>query len=118
MGIKERFSKKTKQDKSTKDTVKKELHTEYEEDKKQVVGHAKRIKNLWRSKEVVQLKTEAIVVLWKKKGYESQFFEEFDKTTKEGYQMVLMEGVKALDAGPIDIQIGNYYYFQHRNFIK
>jgi len=53
-----------------------------------------------------------------KKGYETIFFEEFDKVTKEGYQMVLMEGVKALDAGPIDIQIGNYYYFQHRNFIK
>ena len=118
MGIKDRFSKKTKPDKSTTDTVKKELHTEYEEDKKQVVGHAKRIKNLWRSKEVVQLKTEAIVVLWKKKGYETQFFEEFDKVTKEGYQMMLMEGVKALDAGPIDIQIGNYYYFQHRKFIR
>ena len=118
MGIKDKFSKKSKPDKSTKDIVKKELHTEYEEDKKQVVGHAKRIKSLWRSKEVVQLKTEAIVVLWKKKGYETIFFEEFDKVTKEGYQMVLMEGVKALDAGPIDIQIGNYYYFQHRNFIK
>ena len=118
MGIKNRFSKKSKPDKLTKDTVKKELHTEYEEDKKQVVGHAKRIKNLWRSKEVVQLKTEAIVVLWKKKGYETQFFEEFDKVTKEGYQMVQMEGVKALDAGPLDIQIGNYYYFQNKKFIR
>ena len=57
-------------------------------------------------------------MLWKKKGYEEQFFAEFDKVTKEGYQMVLSEGVKALDAGPIDIQIGSYYYFQHRNFIK
>ena len=120
MGIKDKILKKSKTENVTKEGVKKELHTEYEEDKKQVVGHAKRIKNLWRSKEVVQLKTEAVVVLWKKKGYESLFFEEFDKTTKEGYQMVLMvlmEGVKALDAGPLDIQIGNYYYFQHRNFI-
>jgi len=118
MGIKDKFSKKTKTDNLTKDTVKKELHTEYEEDKKQVLGHAKRIKNLWRSKEVVQLKTEAVIVLWKKKGYEISFFEEFDKATKEGYQMVLMEGVKALDAGPIDIQIGNYYYFQNKKFIR
>ena len=117
MGFKDKFSKKEKPEKTT-DKVKKELHTEYQEDKKQVVGHAKRIKTLWRSKEVVQLKTEAIVVLWKKKGYEPQFFEEFDKITKEGYQLVLMEGVKALDAGPIDIQIGNYYYFQNRKFIK
>ena len=118
MGIKEKFSKKTNAKKSTKDVVKKELRTEYQEDKKQVVGHAKRIKTLWRSKEVLQLKTDAIAVLWKKKGYEPQFFEEFDKITKEGYHMMLMEGVKDLDAGPVDIQIGNYYYFQHRNFIK
>ena len=118
MGIKDRFSKKTKPKESTSDTVKKEIHTEYEEEKKQVVGHVKRIKTLWRSKEIVQLKTEAIAVLWKKKGYETQFFEAFDKITKEGYHMVLSEGVKALDAGPIDIQIGHYYYFQHRNFIK
>ena len=115
MGIKEKFSKK---DKSSTDKVKKELHEEIAEDKKQAVGHAKRIKKLWHSKEVLQLKTDAIVVLWKKKGYEEQFFAEFDKVTKEGYQMVLSEGVKALDAGPIDIQIGSYYYFQHRNFIK
>ena len=53
MGIKEKFSKKPKPDKSTTDTVKKELHTEYQEDKKQVLGHTKRIKSLWRSKEVV-----------------------------------------------------------------
>ena len=57
-------------------------------------------------------------MLWKKKGYETQFFEEFDKVTKESHQMVLMEGVKARDAGPIDIQIGNYYYFQNKKFIK
>lgn len=118
MGIKEKFSKKTKADKLTTDIVKKELHTEYQEDKKQMIGHAKRIKTLWRSKEIVQLKTEAIAVLWKKRGYEAQFFEAFDKITKEGYQMVLSEGVKVIDAGPLDVQIGNYYFFQHRNFIK
>jgi hypothetical protein len=118
VGIKEKFSKKDKSKKSTKDIVKKELHEEYQEDKKQAIGHAKRIKQLWRSKEIVQLKTEAIAILWKKRGYEAQFFDAFDKITKEGYQLVLTEGVKALDAGPIDVQIGNYYYFQHRNFIK
>ena len=48
----------------------------------------------------------------------SFYVEEFDKDTKEGYQMVLMKGVKALDAGPIDIQIGSYYYFQNKKFIK
>ncbi len=116
MGIKDRFSKKDKEGKT--DTVKKEIHEEYDEEKKQVVGHAKRIKQLWRSKEILQLKTDSIAVLWKKKGYEAQFFEEFDKITKEGYQMVLSEGIKALDAGPIDIKIGSYYYFQHKRCIR
>ncbi len=116
MGLKEKFSKKEKKGKT--DTVKKELHEEYNEDKKQVVGHAKRIKQLWRTREILQLKTDAIAVLWRKKGYEEQFFEEFDKITKAGYQLVLMEGVKALDAGPIDIKIGSYYYFQHKSCIR
>jgi len=114
LGVKERFSKKNDSEKSTTDTVKNEL----EEDKKQVVGHAKRIRHLWRSKEIVQVKTDAVVILWKKKGYEEKFFEEFDKITKEGYQMVLMEEVKALEAGPIDVKIGSYYYFQHKSCIR
>jgi len=115
MGFKDKFSKK---EKSTSGSIKKEIGADYDEGKKQVVGQAHRIKNLWKSKEIVQLKTDAIAVLYKKKGYEDKFFDEFEKITKEGYQMVLMEPVKAIDAGPIDIQIGAYYYFQHRNFIK
>ena len=118
MGLKEKFSKKEGPEKLKSDTVKKELHEEFDEDKKQVVGHAKRVKQLWRTKEILQLKTDAIAVLWKKKGYEERFFEEFDKITKAGYQLVLMEGVKALDAGPIDIKIGSYYYFQHKSCIR
>jgi len=51
-------------------------------------------------------------------GHEEQFFEAFGKITKEGYQMVLTEEVKALDTGLIYMQVGSYYYFQHRNFIK
>ncbi len=117
MGLKEKFSKKDKSEKSTSG-IKKDLSSAYGEGKKQVVGQAQRLKNLWRSKEVVQLKTDAIAVLFKKKGYEEKFFEEFEKITKEGYHMMLMEAVKAIDAGPIDIQIGNFYYFQHKNYIK
>ena len=118
MGLKEKFSKKSKSEKSTTDDIKKELGSEYDEGKKQVVGQAYRMKKLWKSKEIVQLKTDAIAVLFKKKGYEDKFFEEFEKITKEGYHMMLMEAVKAIDAGPIDIQIGNFYYFQHKNYIK
>ncbi len=118
MGLKEKFSKKDKSEKSTTSGIKKELSSEYDEGKKQVVGQAHRIKNLWKSKEVVQLKTDAIAVLFKKKGYEDKFIVEFEKITKEGYQMMLMEPVKAIDAGPLDIQIGNFYYFQHKSCIR
>jgi hypothetical protein len=46
------------------------------------------------------------------------FSRRIGKITKVGYQMVQMEGVKAIDAGPLDIQIGNYYYFQNKKFIR
>ncbi len=118
MGLKEKFSKKDKSKKSTSSDIKKELGSEYEEGKKQVVGQAHRLKSLWKSREIVQLKTDAVAVLYKKKGYEEKFLEEFHKITKEGYQMMLMEPVKAIDAGPIDIQIGSYYYFQHKSCIR
>ena len=104
---------------SKKDSViKKELNEEVQEGEKQIIGKVKSIRKLWKNKEIVQLKTDAIAVLFKKRGYEDEFFTEFDVLTKEGYQMVLMEPVKAIDAGPIDIQIGNYYYFQKRSLIK
>ena len=118
MRIKDRFSKKENTKESTTQKVKKELKSELADDKQKVLKHSKRIRNLWKTKEIVQLKTEAIAVLWKKKGLEDEFFAEFDKITKDGYEMVGMEGVKALDAGPIDMQIGMYYYFQHKDFIK
>ena len=98
--------------------IKKELNEEVQENKKQIIGKAKSIRKLWKNKEIVQLKTDAIAVLFKKRGYEDEFFTEFDTLTKEGYQMVLMEPVKAIDAGPIDIQIGHYYYFQKGSLIK
>lgn len=116
MCLKEKFSKKDKVGKT--ENAKNELQKEYDEGKKQFLGQAKRMKNLWKSKEIVQLKTDAIAVLYKKRGYEEKFFEEFNKITKEGYQMVLMEPVKAIDAGPIDMQIGSYYYFQHKSCIR
>ena len=118
MRIKDRFSKKEKSKKLTTEKIKKELKDELKDDKEKVLKHSKRIKKLWQTKEIVKLKTDAIAVLWKKRGREDEFFAEFDKITKEGYQMVVMESVKALDVGPIDMQIGYYYYFQHKDFIK
>jgi len=93
MGLKEKFSKKGKSEKST-GGMKKELSSDYDEGKKQLVGQAHRLKNLWKSKEVVQLKTDAIAVLFKKKVYEEKFFEEFNKITKEGFQLVPLVAIR------------------------
>lgn len=49
-----------------KSTLKKELNDEVQEDKKQLIGKVKNIKKLWKNKEIVQLKTDAIAVLFKK----------------------------------------------------
>jgi hypothetical protein len=116
MGMQDKFSKKEKSDLNK--GIKKELNEEVQENKKQIMGKAKTVKKLWKSKEIVQLKTDAIAVLFKKRGYEDEFFTELNNLTKEGYQMMLMEPVKLIDAGPIDIQIGYYYYFQKGSLIK
>ena len=50
MGLKEKFSKKGKSEKST-GGIKTELSSDYGEGKKQIVGQAHRLKNLWKSKE-------------------------------------------------------------------
>ena len=118
MRIKDRFSNNEKDKESTTVKVKKEVKNELIDEKKQIIKQSKRIKNLWKTKEIIQLKTDSIAILWKKKGKEDEFFAEFDKITKEGYHMVGMESVKAIDVGPINMQIGYYYYFQHRDFIK
>ena len=97
MGFKEKFSKKSKSEKST-DSIKNELDSEFDEGKKQVVGQAHKMKKLWKSKEIVQLKTDAIAVLFKKKGYEDKFFEEFEKITKERYHMMYTLDQKLLKA--------------------
>ena len=78
--------------------IKKELNEEVQENKKQIMSKAKSIRKLWKNKEIVQLKTDAIAVLFKKRGYEDKFFTEFDTLTKEGCEMVLMEPVKVIDA--------------------
>lgn len=118
MGIKDKFSKIEKSTKSISKDAKKEMKDEIEEDKKRLLKHSKRIKRLWKSSETVQLKTETIAVLWRKRGNEEEFFEAFDKITNEGYELKLSEDVKAVDVGPINFKIGTYYYFQHRKFIK
>jgi hypothetical protein len=48
-------------------------------------------KKIIRSKDIVQMKTDSITILARKKGFEEEFFKEFDNMTKEGYNMMGMQ---------------------------
>lgn len=79
---------------------------------------ALRLKKVWQSKDVIQLKTDEIAVLLKKMGKEDEFFVAFSELTKEGYRMVLREEVRDIPvASGISFQLGVYYYFQHSKYI-
>jgi hypothetical protein len=75
------------------------------------------LKKFIQSKKVVYIKTEATAVLVRKKGNEEEFFEEFDKITKEGYKMMLSEEVTDPLPG-IKVNIGFIYYFQNKKYVN
>ena len=77
---------------------------------------SKYLKKVIRTKEIVQTKTDATAILVRKKGFEEEFFKEFDNITKEGYQMMLSE--ELTDPVPVvKVIIGYLYYFQHKKYI-
>jgi len=78
---------------------------------------SKYLKEIIKSKEVVQIKTDATAILLRKKGNEEEFFKEFDNITKEGYKMMLYEELS--DPVPvIKVIIGYLYFFQHKKYIN
>lgn len=73
-------------------------------------------KEILESKEVVYLKTDSIAILIKKKGEAKQFFEAFEKITKEGYDLKSQEPIT--DPIPkLDITLGYIFYFQNKKYI-
>jgi hypothetical protein len=88
---------------------------------KEQMGHMKKdskfLKKIIQSKNIVQMKTDSIAILVRKKGFEEEFFKEFDNITKEGYQM--MHSEELTDPVPvINVTIGYLYYFQHKKYIN
>jgi len=73
-------------------------------------------KKIIRSKDIVQMKTDSIAILVRKKGFEEEFFKEFDNMTKEGYKMMLSEELTDPIPG-IRVIIGYLYFFQHKKYI-
>jgi len=78
---------------------------------------SKYLKKIIQSKEIVQIKTNAIAILVKKKGHDEEFFKEFDNVTKEGYKMMLSEELTDPIPG-IRVIIGYLYFFQHKKYIN
>jgi hypothetical protein len=74
------------------------------------------LKKILQSKKTVYLKTDATAVLVRKKGNETEFFEEFDKITKEGYKMMLSEEITDPIPG-IKVILGFVYFFQNKKYI-
>ena len=77
-----------------------------------------RLKKLFQSKEVIQLKTDSIAILLRKMGKEEEFFAAYEQLTKEGYKLVLLEELRELPiAAGFNFQVGVYFYFQHKKYI-
>ena len=75
------------------------------------------IKKILQSKKIVYIKTDATAILVRKKGNEEEFFEEFDKITREGYKMMLSEEVTDPVPG-INVILGYVYFFQNKKYIN
>ena len=102
MGVKEKIT-------DTKGTIKDHL------------GYMKKdsiyLKKIFQSKNIVYLRTDATAILVRRKGNEQEFFEEFDKITREGYKMMLSEEVTDPVPG-IKVVLGYIYFFQNINYIN
>jgi hypothetical protein len=94
--------------KGTSDSIKEQL--EY------MKKDSKYLKKIIQSKKIVHLKTDAIAILVRKKGNETEFFHEFDNITKEGFKMMLSEEITDPVPG-IKVVIGYIYFFQNKKYI-
>ena len=73
-------------------------------------------KKIIKSKDIVERKTDSIAILVRKKGFEEEFFKEFENITKEGYKMMLSEEITDPIPG-VRVVIGSLYFFQHKKYI-
>lgn len=78
------------------------------------------IKKIFQSKDLTFFKTKSFAIVLRKLGGLSEFLEECDKLTKEGYRLVFREPVETIFEIPIPgvhTPLGTFYYFQHVKYI-
>jgi len=74
------------------------------------------LKEILASPEIVFLKTDATAILIKRTGESKIFFDEFDKITREGYDLKSQEAI--IDPIPkINKALGYIFYFQNKKYI-
>ena len=78
---------------------------------------AKDIKKILETKDVIFKKTDATVILVKKKGELKKFLQVFDSITEEGYELKAKETVT--DPIPkLNVNLAYLYIFQHKKYIR
>jgi hypothetical protein len=76
------------------------------------------LKKIFLQKEMILMKTDAVVIVLRKLGTNEEFFELTDKLTKDGYRLSHVEDIQNFPLGfGFNYQLGSLYYFQHTKYV-
>jgi len=76
------------------------------------------LQKIFRSKDFVYYKTDAIAIVLRKLGKTKEFMDEVDKLTREGYRLVHQEVIRNIPlGGGFSFPLGSFYFFQHIKYI-
>jgi hypothetical protein len=76
------------------------------------------LKRIFRARDPVYFKTEALAVVIRRFGKTDEFMAAIDGLTREGYLLVQHEIVRNIPlGGGMSFPIGSFYYFQHTRYI-
>lgn len=81
-------------------------------------SEAQDLQKIFKSKEFVYYKTDAIAIVIRKLGKTREFMDEVDKLTREGYRLVHQEIIRNIPlGGGFSFSLGSFYFFQHSKYI-
>ena len=76
------------------------------------------LQKIFKSKDFVYYKTDAIAIVLRKLGKTKEFMDEVDKLTREGYRLVHQEVIRNIPlGGGFSLPLGSFYFFQHIKYI-
>lgn len=81
-------------------------------------SEAQDLQKIFKSKDFVYYKTDAIAIALRKLGKTKEFMDEVDKLTREGYRLVHQEVIRNIPlGGGFSFPLGSFYFFQHIKYI-